>query len=154
MGATETRRRLRGAIVRPPNGQRNPRFPPHHFRYIDRALLIGPYMALCMNERSFVREMKKLEVNDPPPFMGKNGHATTHYFDNEKRGLICVVCIKHDKKKTIEQIHALLAHEAVHVWQAFKDFINEKNPSGEMEAYAVQNIFQSLAVAYREAVKR
>ena len=98
-----------------------------------------------MQEKAFVREMKKLGIDEPPPFMGKNGHATTHYFDNDKRGLICIVCIKHDRSKTREQIHALLAHEAVHVWQAFVEFINDKNPSSEMEAYAVQNIFQSLA---------
>jgi hypothetical protein len=122
-------------------------------KYLDRAVLVGPYLALCMQEKAFVREMKKLGIDEPPPFMGKNGHATTHYFDNDKRGLICIVCIKHDRSKTREQIHALLAHEAVHVWQAFVEFINDKNPSSEMEAYAVQNIFQSLAIAYRDAVK-
>lgn len=118
-------------------------------KYLDRALLIGPYLALCTDEGSFAREMKKLEVNDPPKFLGRNGHATTHSLDNDKRGLICIVCIRPDKSKTLEQVHALLAHESVHVWQQFKDFINEKSPSSEMEAYAVQNIFQTLAIAYR-----
>ena len=119
-------------------------------KYLDRALLIGPYFALCTDEKAFTREMKKLEVKNPPSFMGKNGHATTHFLDNDKRGLICIVCIKPDKSKTVEQTHALLAHEAVHIWQAFVDFINDKHPSDEMEAYAVQNIFQNLAIAYRD----
>ena len=122
-------------------------------KYLDRSLLIGPYIALCMSEKAFDKELRKLGIENPPAFMGKNGHATTHYFDNEKRGLICVVCIKHDTSKTPIQVMALLAHEAVHIWQAFVDFINEKNPSSEMEAYAVQNILQSLGEAYPKAIR-
>lgn len=48
----------------------------------------------------------------------------------------------------------MLAHETVHIWQAFKLRIGENNPSDEIEAYAVQSILQTLLETYKPGKKR
>jgi hypothetical protein len=53
----------------------------------------------------------------------------------------------------LEQVYALLVHEAVHIWQDVKHRIGEDNPSSEFEAYAIQNISQELMLAYKLLTK-
>jgi hypothetical protein len=70
-----------------------------------------------------------------------HGAAHTHHF----HGDCVIVCLfKETRRVSRIQIAGLLAHEAVHVWQAVRRDMNEKAPAVEQEAYAVQAIFQSL----------
>lgn len=55
------------------------------------------------------------------------------------------------KGRSLQQVHALLVHEAVHLWQDARRVLGEKEPSAEFEAYAVQSISQRLMEAYDEA---
>jgi hypothetical protein len=51
---------------------------------------------------------------------------------------------------SIIQIHALLTHEAMHLWREIRNQIGEKEPSAEFEAYAIQKITQNLAYSYEK----
>lgn len=62
----------------------------------------------------------------------------TYSFEGESGLSISVVLIECDD--TSESTMALLAHEAVHVAQAYFLSINEYNPSSEFEAYVLQYI--------------
>ena len=53
-------------------------------------------------------------------------------------------------KASAVQVVGLLAHEATHVWQHVRDWMGEKSPSVEFEAYTVQAILQELLWAYNE----
>jgi hypothetical protein len=50
------------------------------------------------------------------------------------------------------QVAALLVHEAVHVWQLFRESIGEHGPSKEFEAYSIQAISQRLMERYRDSL--
>lgn len=124
-------------------------------QYCDRALFISPvYYALCTNEKSFYKEMKRLKISkEIAGSFIKNewSHATVHHF--EKKGkYMSIVCI--DKKQAIKdkrspnEIVGLLIHEAVHIWQEIKLHIDENHPSAEFEAYSIQNIAQNLIGQY------
>lgn len=121
-------------------------------KYISRTLFTSPYhIGLCLDEAAFDREMRRLKVpkKEWPDFVIGGAHATTHFFESNSGGLTTIVSIL-TKKRSIDEIHALLVHEAMHVWRAICEDIGEKEPSLEFEAYAMQNICQSLFAAYRE----
>jgi hypothetical protein len=42
----------------------------------------------------------------------------------------------------------------VHIWQAVRDIMGEKEPSSEFEAYSVQQISLELMWAYKELTKK
>lgn len=98
---------------------------------------------------AFAREMKRRKVTST--FM-KNSFAaaTTHTFDIYRDGqlsdelYIVTLCPRQASKVSRAQVHALLAHEAVHVWQNVRERIGEKSPGRETEAYAVQHITQCM----------
>ena len=127
-------------------------------KWLNRTLVSSPYCyGLCRSEQEFHRELKRLEVprNEWPKFIGRDGadsssDGTTHFFENKHFGLAAIVCIGSTKGRTRAQVHALLAHEAVHIWQAICDDIGEKKPSSEFEAYSIQAITQNLITAYGE----
>lgn len=119
-------------------------------------LIVSPVSwALCVSEKQFHKLLKQIELPTDlwAPFVNKNAHATAHFLERGGRGL-AIVCIVPDKSRTREQVHALIAHEAVHVWQDVRERMGEKAPSSEFEAYAVQNIVQDLLCDYREGMKK
>ncbi len=131
-------------------------------QWCDRALLISPYhIGLCTTAKAFARELKRLKIPEDrrPEFMATiHAHGTTHYFEKNEIPMrySAIVCISPEisKHQTLEQIHALLVHEAVHIWQSVRECLGEQHPSREFEAYSVQSIAQVLMVAWREAHKR
>lgn len=93
---------------------------------------------------SYDKEMKRLGIKSPPPFVLEGKDATTHFFKNSEQQSICIICIDKNRaknKKTV-QIMSLLVHEAVHVWQECKEIMGETSPGREIEAYAIQWISQ------------
>lgn len=78
--------------------------------------------------------------------------ARTTHLENPKGELCCIVTMRATKRGEVSAIQrsALFAHEAVHVWQAIRENIDEQSPSHEMEAYAIQAITQELMLAYEK----
>lgn len=118
--------------------------------WCDRTLLrASTYIGLCVSAKHFVAELKRLKVarEEWPQFLLSDAHATTHFLEG-KHGRCAIVCINPDSKYSLIQVHALLVHEAVHVWQDEREHIGEKHPGCETEAYAIQHISQSLMLWY------
>lgn len=66
-------------------------------------------------------------------------------------GICAIVCLGPTKGFSMVQVHSILAHEAVHIWQEIRGHIGEKYPSHEFEAYSIQSITQNLMTAYHQA---
>lgn len=123
-------------------------------RYCNRTVLECQHFGLCLSEKAFEGELRRLKVpvKDWPSFT-HNGHAATHFFVKGDGSRIALVCMGTAKGRTREQINALLVHEATHIWQDEMKHINEKTAGEEIEAYGIQNISQALMVAHRKMVK-
>ena len=120
--------------------------------WLDRAIVFGPFMALFSDETSYLTEMKRLEVKNIPPFLPDSANACVHCLHRDGDQM-SIVCIDRNRKFTPLQAAAILTHEAVHIWQNFKRHIGEDNPSSEFEAYAIQNITQTLLEEYERQTK-
>lgn len=117
--------------------------------WLDRGLIIGPYLALATNEAEYSKALKHLKVKEETEWI-TNSHsdATCHWVESPDSGLCCIVAVRPKEETTGIQIAAILVHEAVHVWQQFCINIGEKTPSAEFEAYSIQAIAQRLMEAY------
>jgi hypothetical protein len=121
-------------------------------KWLDRTLIVSPYsFGLCLTEKDFHKALKKLNVplHEYTPHTGFVDGATTHYYEQGGQKL-AIVCLGNTKGYTIEQIHAILTHEAVHIWQVCMEEIGEHTPSYEFEAYSIQSITQSLLEDYKK----
>ena len=114
------------------------------FEWCNNGLIFGPYFCLCLDEKQYLKQVKKLGVYNYNQFVNNGSDATCHYFTNSNNELTCIVCLSNFDNKSNIQIYGLLVHEAVHIWQEFKNKIGEINPSVEFEAYAIQSISQEL----------
>lgn len=125
--------------------------------WLNRELMVAPYCyALCLDEVSFGRELKRLNVPKHlrPPFLS-NTHcnATVDFFEQSSGvELCCIVRMKVSKTATREEVYGLLVHEAVHIWQACREYIGEKFPASEQEAYSIQRIALSLMCSYKDQI--
>lgn len=101
--------------------------------------------------------MKALRVPKAewPKFVASDhADATAHFLETSEGEVCVVVTITGHEQRTLPQVHALLVHEAVHIWQEIRSIIGEKEPSSEFEAYSIQSISQRLMESYAEQVKR
>lgn len=126
-------------------------------RWLDRTLFINSsYFTLCTTEKQFHKALKHFRVprEDWPQFVTPYADATTHFLDNSAaRKKASVVCYANYQDKTPAQIAALLCHEAVHIWQQTCADLGETAPSAELEAYAIQNLTQSLIEEFERQTK-
>lgn len=83
----------------------------------------------------------------------RRAHATTHFLQNDKGDLVCVVALSDWQTRNGVEIAGLLVHEAVHVWQEYCQSIGEDHPGSEQEAYAVQAIAQELMAEFARRVQ-
>ena len=120
-------------------------------KWLDRNLLVlNGYYTLCTTEKQYNAALKHLRVKhrEAPSFLASpRANATVHHFNCEDK-YCAVVCLGNTKERTNAQVLALLVHEAVHIWQEFKENIGEGAPGRELEAYAIQSISQSLITEY------
>jgi hypothetical protein len=121
-------------------------------RWLDRGLLSGPHLMLCLNEADYRREVARLDVKPPDAWMATpQATATAHTFENVKAGkLVSIVCLRRDHELTGIELAGVLLHEAVHVWQRYCDWIAEDKPGDETEAYAIERIAVRLMHSYVE----
>lgn len=121
--------------------------------WLNRVLMQSPYhLAMCLTEKQFQQKCKELKVpkEGRPEFMlNWHSHATVHFFENQQEGSVAaVVCIQGMDKYSYAEVASLICHESVHIWQEVRKHLGEKSPSSEFEAYAVQNILQTLLYEY------
>lgn len=121
--------------------------------WLDRTLSrCARHYCICYSEKQFQRELTKLHVppNQWPDFLGPNADGTVHYLDNLDKGAnVAILCIDGEEcvDRPINVVHALLTHEATHVWQDHLEEIGGEG-SNEEEAYAIQNIAQNFMDDY------
>ena len=123
--------------------------------WLDRALIVGPHLALVTSEKEFYKALKKCGMNktDGPLWIKTpQADATVHWMEPDGMGLTCIVCVRIREGITGIQVAAMLAHEATHVFQRFCDYIGETAPSVEFEAYSIQSITQNLMYAYSQRI--
>lgn len=125
--------------------------------WLDRALVVTPFSyCLILSEKKFQRELRRLNLprNDWPQMFGHwHSDATTHFFENRgKIAQAAIVTLRNYDKKTREQIHAMLVHEAVHLWQHSVDEYGERSPSSEFMAYGIQTIAHRLMESFARQV--
>ena len=123
-------------------------------KWLDRTLVYGPYYSLCLSEESFKKELKKLKVEGYSTFLNPGANATAHYFTSDGGKLSCIVCMHPSKDRSLIEIHGLLVHEAVHIFDEAMEHYGEDKPSSEFKAYAIQNLSQNLFSAYKKLVKK
>jgi hypothetical protein len=123
-------------------------------KWVERSLIDSPLcIGLCLSESAFRRELRKLDVPKKswPVWVSESADACVHYMENPSSGAkCCIVCVSGDTDRNRSEVIGLLVHEAVHVWQAVLEDINEDTPSTEFEAYAIQNISQRLIEAWQK----
>lgn len=117
--------------------------------WLDRALLVGTHSyTLCTTEKQYQALLKGMRIPkaERAPFLvHEYAGATIHFFENKgDRTRAAIVCIRVTGEQSWAQVVALLAHEAVHLWQEIREALGEKQPSAEEEAYAIQSLVQRL----------
>jgi hypothetical protein len=122
-------------------------------KWLDTTLITGPHMCLGLTKKQFKKAKRHLRVKDTSPFVEEGFGAQVHTYELNGR-IACIVCLNAPVDITPIQVHCLLVHEAVHIWQLFCSSINEYSPSKEFEAYAIQSISQTLILRYEELEPR
>ena len=112
------------------------------------------WVGITLSEKSYMKEMKRLKINNPHGFLDETASAMTHYIDpdNHNSKHICLITIKNNLTKF--GAYGLLVHEAVHVMQRVKEIFREDKIGHEMEAYATQGISCFLWSEYDEQKRR
>lgn len=119
----------------------------------NRALIKGPEILLCLSQEDFDRTLEEHNITQ---YGGEwliedaLGNAYTFYHHNK---LFAIVSLK-PMREPIAYMHSILAHEATHIWQAYREWIGETAPSAEFEAYAIQEICFKLFKLYKEKRKK
>ena len=88
------------------------------------------------------------DVTDTQEFMHLGAGAQVDYYENGKH---CIVQLGDCSERTLVEMHGLLLHESVHIWQRVKALMGEKEPSIEFEAYSIQRIAQDLFAMFKES---
>ena len=118
-------------------------------KWLDRRIARpGPYLTLCTTEAEYLAAIRDIENEYPVPWVSNGADATTHFYDNDNKQTVAIVCIRNTGDHTPVEVAGLLVHEEVHVWQQYCLDIGERSPGMEQEAYAIQSISQELMDAY------
>ena len=114
-------------------------------KWLNRTIMIGPYLTLCTTEEEFAHVLKRLKIDEPIPFHAAAGSgATTHTIHDTRDGkTICIVTLNAKSTDPVA-VAAMLAHEAYHVWESHLECIGETFAGSETTAYGIQNITYEL----------
>jgi hypothetical protein len=119
-------------------------------KWLDRGLVEGPYLALVTTEEDFHKAMRHLKVprKEWSTWLEEDSQGCVHTLKNPSGGLACVVCIRPKAEADPIEMAGVLIHESVHVWQMWCKYKEEREPSIEFEAYAIESISKRLLKAY------
>lgn len=111
------------------------------------SFMVCPYeIALCLTPEEVARALRIAGVSsgtfDTQLRSEQAASTECRILDNGRR--CCLVIIQDWEQQPLAAVHALLAHEAVHVVQKSFDLIGEDKPASEQLAYAVQRVAQFL----------
>jgi|SRR5690606_37610400 len=126
-------------------------------RWSGERILASPiYWTVVTDERQFPHVLKEVYHPEKPPHVDWFSNSTTpgitHRFASSSGDIFCVVCIRGTDDLDPLAVAALIAHEAVHIWQFIQEYLSEEHPSIEFEAYSVQIILQQLLHEYRRQI--
>lgn len=114
--------------------------------WLDTAPVNIPQLKLCLSREDFFETMVEIGVDpDHEFFVAKGANAMVSKYEEDGEHPIMIVTLKGWESMPGVQIASLLAHEAVHVVQAWCDAANESTPGAEFFACSVQRVFQNLA---------
>lgn len=88
------------------------------------------------------------DMSESDEFLSMGADAQVDFYQDSA---YAIVQIGDTSERTSVQIHGLLLHEAIHVWQRIKQRMGETNPSTEFEAYSIQRIAQDLFGMFDES---
>ena len=116
-----------------------------------------PHLALCLSEKAFLKIIKKLGNKESLAWVREGDDSTVHFLYNHKNEPVCVVCVGACEGADDLQIFGLLAHEAMHVIQEWRESVGGRNRIAsvferETEAYALHRIFQNLLYEYQRQI--
>ena len=109
--------------------------------------MLPAFIGFCPSDKAWAYDMKRL-VNGDEPYPVADGRCTP--LENKiTHEWICLVTI-HERldDRDMVAITALIAHEAVHVFQKICEIMGEDHPSHEFEAYTIQYLTIQLTRAY------
>lgn len=121
-------------------------------RWIDRTLLTCDYVALCVSEKDFQRELRRLKIvpHQWSSWLSEGALATTHHLISDKGTRTSIVCTPIRTDWEGVEVAGLLVHEAMHVLQEYFEYIGETQPGRETQAYTLQALSVRLMQAYRD----
>lgn len=86
-------------------------------------------------------------MNDVDKFLSLGTDAQVDFYNDSTMAIVQIG----ESERSLIQIHGLLLHEAVHIWQRVRTLMGESDPSKEFEAYSIQRIAQDLFAMYKES---
>lgn len=116
-------------------------------KWLNNALIIGPYITLCLSYDEYVKVVKKSDYITP-----KWNSPGRCEIIKRKEDMICVVTLQHFLNRPLHECVGLLNHEASHALDSYFEDIGERHPSDEFRAYAYQGITQNLFVEFTRRV--
>lgn len=125
----------------------------------DTSLVKSPVKyALFIDKESYLEELKSWDIPnyESEIFIPEGKGACVNFFSDAKGNVAALVCLDADAcdNPSLNEIHGILVHEAVHIWQYIRKEINEKRPSSEFEAYSLQGIAQNLFYLYDDLIQK
>ena len=99
--------------------------------------MLGIYFGVCFSEKDYLREVKHLNVEDPPEFSTKGYAGRAIWLEDDRDVSTVLLCVNEDDfyGKKLAQLVGLIAHEAEHCTQHALKSMKEDAPGDEIRAY-------------------
>ncbi len=121
------------------------------------ALMKSPVRyGLCLSAKDYAATLARIKPTDlgHKEFLSKGDSACCKFIRIRGGTSVRIVVCYRPSKKPIEEIHADLIHEAVHVWQYIRDHIGEEKAGDEQEAYSIERIAFGLMRSYKKQTSK
>ena len=114
----------------------------------------APYMCLCLSEDEYLAAFDHMGVKPRDEWIKTpQAHATTHFLRNKRNDRAVVGCLSGYEDRTPIEVVGLIIHEVVHIWQEWCAYYGETHPASEQEAYAIQQLSQTLMEEFERRMK-